>query len=182
MLNKAFKGFLILWAVSTAIAFIVRLTGEPSASVPPARVAQNTRETEEFDPQSKQPKRNPPDSFRGIKWGSVLPSKLKLRETALKGCTAIIEQKDFTSRPPCSHMHIDTDDMDLFTQRQNVSPIFDVPLSEQVLDWSNRKFWSAEVFIHNYREADLAKFRAALIGHYGPPTFNNEQLHLTKWR
>ncbi|MGH6839494.1 MAG: hypothetical protein ACREDT_11980 [Methylocella sp.] len=169
MLNKAFKGFLILWAVSTAIALIVRLTGEPSASVPPASDAQNTREIE------VQPKRNPPDSFRGIKWGSALPSALKLRETALKGCTAIIEQKDFTSRQLCSHMHIDTDDMDLFGLRQNVPPIFGVPVSEQMLDWSHRKFWSAEVFIHNYREADLAKLRAALIDHYGPPTFKNEQ-------
>jgi hypothetical protein len=262
VLNKAFKGILILWAVSTAIAFIVRLTGEPSAS----NDAQNTRETEEFatkmlgekairsvlkDPDSavftetdgrvkgslhvacgyvnaknsfgalagaspwlvivesktsmiasgenagkfnplwnkycvgpqdgNQPKRNPPDSFRGIKWGSALPSALKLRETALKGCAAIIEQKDFTSIAPCSHMHIDTDDMELFTQRQNVPPIFDVPVSEQVLDWSYRKFWSAQVFIHNYREADLTKLRAALIDHYGPPTFNNEQLRLTKW-
>jgi hypothetical protein len=27
----------------------------------------------------------------------------------------------------------------------------------------------------------LVKLRAALVDHYGPPTFNNEQLHLTKW-
>jgi hypothetical protein len=130
---------------------------------------------------SEQPRRGPPDSFRGIKWGSALPSIQKLRGTALKGCTAVVEQKNFTDTPPCSHMHIDTDDIELFTQRQNVPPIFDVPVSEQLLEWSERKFWSGEVFIYNYKESDLAKLRAMLTDQYGKPTFNNEQLRLTKW-
>jgi hypothetical protein len=86
----------------------------------------------------EQPRRTPPDSFRGIKWGSALPSVQKLRETALKGCAAVVERKAFAdTHPPCSHMHIDTDDMELFGQRENVPPIFDVPVSEQLLEWSH---------------------------------------------
>jgi zinc-ribbon domain len=128
----------------------------------------------------KQPQRAAPDTFRGIRWNSTLPSVHTLRKTVLKGCVVITEQKNVIDTPPCSHMHLDTDDMDLFTQRQHVSPIFDVPVSEQLLEWSYRKFWSGEIFIYDYREADLAKLRAALIAHYGNPTFVNEQQHITK--
>jgi hypothetical protein len=127
------------------------------------------------------PEGNPPDSFRGIKWDSALPPTQKLRETALMGCGAIVEQKNFTDTPPCSHVHIDKDDIELFTQRRSVPSIFDVPVSEQLLMWSHGKFWSGQVFIKDYKEADLAKLRMALMDRYGEPTFANEQLHLTKW-
>jgi hypothetical protein len=129
----------------------------------------------------EQQQRDPPDDFRGIKWGSALPTVRNLRETVMKGCTAIVEQKNVTDAPACSHLHVDTDDMELFTQRQNIPLIFNVPVSEQLLMWSERKFWSGEVFIHNYKDADLAKLRAALIARYGQPTFSNENLHITKW-
>ena len=75
-----------------------------------------------------------PDSFRGITWDSALPSIQKLRETALRGCAAVVEQKNFTDTPPCSHMHILTDDMDLFSQRRNVPPIYGVSASEQLVE------------------------------------------------
>ena len=86
-----------------------------------------------------------PNSFRGIAWDSALPSVQKLRETVLKGCPSIAEQKNFTDTPPCSHMHNATDDMEEFTQRRNVPPIYDVSVSEQSLQWSHRKFWSGYV-------------------------------------
>jgi hypothetical protein len=50
----------------------------------------------------EQPRRSPPDSFRGIKWGSALPSVQKLRWTALNSCAAVVEQKNFTDTPPCT--------------------------------------------------------------------------------
>ena len=128
-----------------------------------------------------QPGRSPPDAFRGIKWDSALPSIPKLRKTALSGCTTVVQQENLTVTPPCSHMHIDEDDMDLFTQRQNVAPIFGVPVSEQLLTWSYRKFWSGEVFIFNYRAADLATLRAALINRYGSPTLDDTEHHRTDW-
>jgi hypothetical protein len=78
-------------------------------------------------------------------------------------------------------MHIDTDDIDLFTQRQHVAPLFGVPVSEQLLTWSYRKFWSGEVFIHNYTDADLAKLRATLVNQYGPPTLDDTEHHRTEW-
>lgn len=123
----------------------------------------------------------PPNDFRGIKWDSVLSSIARLRKTVLKGCIAVVEQTDFTSTPPCSHMHIDTDDMDLFAQRQNVAPFFGVSVSEQLLSWSYGKFWSGEVFIHNYKDADLVKLRAALMRQYGPPTSDDTEHHRTEW-
>jgi hypothetical protein len=82
----------------------------------------------------------PPNGFRDIKWDSGLPSIARLRKTALKGCVTVVEQENFTDTPPCSHMQIDTDDMDLFTQRQNLAPLFGVPVSEQLLSWSHKKF------------------------------------------
>jgi len=124
----------------------------------------------------------PPDSFRGIKWDSALPSVQKLRETALKGCASVVEQKNFTDTPPCSHMHLDIDDQDLFIQREHVPDIYNVPVTEQLLTWSNRRFWSGTAFVYNYNEFDLAKIRDGLISEYGQPTFTNEDLHLTKWQ
>jgi hypothetical protein len=123
----------------------------------------------------------PPDAFRGIKWHSVLPSVQALQRTGLKGCVTVVEQKNIVDAPSCSHMHIDTDDMDLFTQRTNVAPIFNVSVSEQLLTWSHRRFWSGEVFIYDYRESDLEKLRSALVAHYGTPTFVNERMRITKW-
>jgi len=131
---------------------------------------------------SVQSKKAPPDAFRGIKWDSVLPSTQKLRDTVLQSCAAIVEQKNFTDSPPCSHMHIDTDDMELFSQRRNVPPIFGVAVSEQLLTWSHRKFWSGQAFILDYSDPDLAKLQVALKDQYGNPTFTNEGLHLTKWQ
>jgi len=128
-----------------------------------------------------QPQRGPPDAFRGVKWNSTLPSDQKLQTMVLAGCAAIIVQKNLTDTPPCSHMHIDTDDIDLFTQRQSVPPIFGVPVSEQVFEWSNQKFWMGEVFIYDYHADDLAKLRDALVNRYGKPTFANEQVHMTRW-
>lgn len=129
-----------------------------------------------------QPQRKPPDAFRDIKWNSTLLSDQRLRAAALKGCTTIVEQKNVADMPPCSHMHIETDDIDLFTQRQNVAPIYDVSVSEQVFEWSHEKFWMGEVFIYDYRPADLAKLRNALTDQFGKPTFTNGQAHITKWR
>src|SRR5713101_594772 len=125
------------------------------------------------------PQRNPPDGFRGIKWDSTLPPVQKLRETALGGCSTVVEQKNVTDTPPCSHMHIATDDMKLFSQRRTVAPIFGVAVSEQVLTWSHRKFWSGEVFIYDHSDDDLTKLRGALTNQYGDPTFG--QGRITKW-
>jgi hypothetical protein len=122
---------------------------------------------------------NPPDSFRGIKWDSPLPSRRELLRTALKGCGTIVEQNNFTDTPPCSHMHGDTDDMDMYTQRQNLPPFFGVQVSEQLLTWSYRKFWSGEVFIHGYKETDLTNLRVVLTREYGSPTF--DEYRRTEW-
>jgi hypothetical protein len=126
--------------------------------------------------------RAPPDAFRGIKWDSALPSTQKLRDTVLQSCAAIVEQKNFTDTPPCSHMHMDTDEMELFSQRRNVPPIFGVAVNEQLLTWSHRKFWSGQVFILDYSDSELAKLQAALKDQYGNPTFTNDGLHLAKWQ
>jgi hypothetical protein len=123
----------------------------------------------------------PPEGFRGIKWDSALPSTPRSRKTTLKGCGTVVEQENFTDTPPCSHMHLDGDDMDLFTQRQNVAPLFGVPVSEQLLSWSYKKFWSGQVFIHNYKDTDLTTLRAALIRQYGSPTLDNAEQHRTEW-
>lgn len=128
-----------------------------------------------------QPQRGPPEAFRSIKWGSPLPSKEKLQKSVLKGCASIVEQKRFTASASCSHMHIDRDSMDLYAQRVNVPPIFGVPVSEQLLTWSGRKFWSGTIYIHGFKEADLAKLRAALTAEYGPPTFSDDKVHLSRW-
>lgn len=153
---------------------IKRLSAEPSASPKPATVASRIDS-------ANQARRDPPDSFRGIKWNSTLPSVRRLRETVMRSCAAIIEQKSIIDSAPCSHMHISTDNMEVFAQRQNVPPIFDVPVSEQVLTWSEGKFWMGEVYIYDYAESDLAKLNAALINQYGQPTFKNELVHITKW-
>ncbi len=128
----------------------------------------------------EEPERNPPESFRGIAWGAVLPSTGKLRDSALKGCAAIVEQEDLTAKPPCGHMHFDND-TDMFVQRQNVPPLFDVPVSEQLLVWQKKKFWMGTIYIYNYKETDLANLRAALTNLYGEPPFKNEKGHLFKW-
>jgi hypothetical protein len=47
-----------------------------------------------------EPKKNAPDAFRGVKWEAPLLSAQKLRETALKGCISIVEQKDLISECP----------------------------------------------------------------------------------
>jgi hypothetical protein len=128
---------------------------------------------------TQRPRRNPPISFRGIKWDSALPSLYSLRKTVLKGCPLLVRQKNFTDTPPCSHMHTSTDNMDMFAQRQNVPPIFGVQVSEQVFTWSHRKFWTGNIYIYDYKPSDLERLRAALIENYGQPTFNKKRL--TKW-
>jgi tetratricopeptide (TPR) repeat protein len=153
---------------------IKRLSVAPTASPEPATVASRIDSL-------NQTRRDPPDSFRGIKWNSALPTIRQLRETAMKSCAAIVEQKNIVDSAPCSRMHISTDNMEVFAQRQNVPPIFDVPVSEQAFTWSEGKFWMGEVYIYDYTESDLAKLNAALINQYGQPTFKNEQVHLTKW-
>jgi hypothetical protein len=162
MLLRLLKGMLLLGAISVVAAMVVGLSGNSSSQ----SVAT--------------PPKNPPDGFRGIKWDSPLPSAQKLRETALAGCSVVVQQKNFTDTPPCSHMHIDTDDMELFAQRLNVAPIFGVAISEQLLTWSYRKFWSGQVFVYNYSDDDLARLRSALIDQYGNPTFAQDRL--TRWR
>jgi tetratricopeptide (TPR) repeat protein len=153
---------------------IKRLGALPGASPEPATV------TSRLDSVS-QTRRDPPDSFRGIIWNAALPTVRQLRETVMKSCAAIVEQTDIIDSAPCSHMHINTDDIELFAQRQDVPPIFGVRVSEQLLTWSERKFWMGQVFIYDYSEADLAKLNAALVDQYGQPTFKNDRLHLTKW-
>jgi RNA polymerase subunit RPABC4/transcription elongation factor Spt4 len=172
--TEQFSKFLVVLFTVVGL-FIVfrscaRLSPEPVATT-----------TQPHAPQLEQPRRDPPDSFRGVKWGSALPSVRKLRETVFKSCAAIVEQKNITDSPPCSHQHIDTDNIELFSQRQNVPPIFDVSVSEQLLGWTERKFWFGQVFIYDYKESDLAKIRAALIDQYGKPTFDAPP-RLTKWR
>lgn len=122
----------------------------------------------------------PPDSFRGIKWDSKLPSIARLRKTAMKGCASVREQTTIQTTLPCSHMHIDTDDIDLFDQHENIPPLFDVAVSEQMFTWSYRKFWSGQIFLQN--ESDISKLRQHLISSYGPPTFENNSLRVTKWK
>lgn len=167
---RAFKVLLIAAAVVAGLAAVGNLLGENKPG--PAPVGQRDGE---------QQQKGVPDAFRGIKWDAPLPSAQKLRETALKGCPAIVEQKEIVSKAPCSHMHIDTDDIDVFTQRQNVAPLFGVLISEQTLSWSYKKFWAGDAYIHNYKDADLAKLRAALVERYGPPTMANENQHLMGW-
>jgi hypothetical protein len=166
--------FLVVLLVVVGLLVVFR----SCASLPPQPVATTTQS---HAPQIAQPRRDPPDSFRGFKWGSAPPSVRKLRETVFKSCAAIVEQKNVTDSPPCSHMHIDADNQELFFQRLNVPPIFDVSVSEQLLIWSERKFWSGQVFFYNYKESDLAKIRAALIDLYGKPTFDSPP-GLTKWK
>lgn len=127
------------------------------------------------------PKKSAPDTFRGVKWDAPLISAQKLRKTALKGCASIVEQKDLISNAPCSHLHINNDDIDTFAQRQNVAPLFDVPISEQTLSWSYKKFWAGDVYIYNYNDADLTKLHSALVEHYGSPMVTNDSQHLTEW-
>lgn len=153
---------MLLGAISVVAAMVVGLSGNSSSQ----SVATSPK--------------NPPDGFRGIKWDSPLPSVQKLQETALVGCSVVVQQKNFTDTPPCSHMHIDTDDMELFAQRRNIAPFFGATVSEQLLTWSHRKFWSGEVFIYNYTEGDLAKLRSALTDQYGNP--NVTQDRITEWR
>lgn len=163
MFLRLVKGILILATFSVVVAVVVSLSGKSSSQ------------------DAGRPQRDPPDGFRGIKWDSVLPSTQKLRETALVGCTTIVEQKGFTDSPPCSHMHIDTDDMELFAQRRNVAPIFGIAASEQMLTWSYRKFWSGQAFFYNYRDDDLAKLRAALIDQYGSATATLDRIIRWRW-
>jgi hypothetical protein len=122
----------------------------------------------------------PPDSFRGIKWDSELPSIKRLHRTAMIGCASISEQTSFETIMPCSHMHIDTDDIDSFDQRENVPPFLDVTVSEQMFTWSHQKFWSGEFFLQN--KSDLSKLKRQLVSRYGSPTFENNSLPVTKWR
>jgi hypothetical protein len=44
----------------------------------------------------------------------------------------------------------------------------------------DKKFWAGDVYIYNYNEDDLAKLRSALVNHYGPPTFANDNQHLDR--
>ena len=146
---KVLKGISLLFAAVIGIALIAHgtsnLNNQPSAPVSPSVKPANIQ---------GQPQRGPPDSFRGLKWDSALPNFKRLRETALKGCVAIVEEENLNDTRPCTHSHTDTDDMDMFIQRQNVSPIFDVPVSEQLVTWSHKKFWAGSAFIYGYRESD----------------------------
>jgi hypothetical protein len=101
---------------------------------------------------------SPPEDFRSVKWGASLPPMAKLRETVLTGCSKIVEQKNFTDTSPCAHMHGDTDDMDMFSQRQNVPPIFDVRVSEQLFVWSEKKLGRACLYpqLHRGRVDEVA--------------------------
>lgn len=136
--------------------------------------------------QPAEPQHSAPTGFRDIKWFSPLPSIQMLQKTVLKGCPKVIDEKivEQGERPPCGHEHsiTDDDDADYFFQRQNVPPIFGVPVSEQMLHWSYRKFFGGVVWIYNYKESDLKKLRAALINQYGQPTFENQEAHITNWK
>lgn len=121
-----------------------------------------------------------PSGFREINWKSALPSVAKLRATAMKGCAIIKEDADFQKNLPCSYSHIETDDIMMFDQKENVPPFLGIAVSEQILDWSNNRFWSGQVFSKN--ESDYIGFQRVLTSEYGPPTFENPQLHITRWR
>jgi len=136
----------------------------------------------EIPTRNVEPQRDPPDSFRGIKWDSVLPSRKELQQSVLKGCGKIVERSNFTDRPQCWHAHGDADDMDMFAQSRNVTPFLGVSVSEQLPSWSYKKFWSGEVFIHNYKDTDLAQLRAALISEYGSPTLDEYRWTEWNWR
>lgn len=122
----------------------------------------------------------PPDSFRGMKWNSKLPPTSRLLRTAMKGCTSITVQEGFNATAPCSRVHIDTDDIELFDQRENVPPFYGVTVSEQMFTWSYKKLWSGQIILKN--ESDLSKLRQRLIAQYGQPTFENPSLRITKWK
>jgi hypothetical protein len=111
----------------------------------------------------------PPQDFRGIKWGDPLPQKRRLQETVLRGCSAIIEQKLLRDTPTRSHTHIETDDMDLFGQPQNVPPFFGVRVSSQLFVWSEKQFWAGHIFIYNYSDIELTTLRTVLVEKFGHP-------------
>jgi hypothetical protein len=123
---------------------------------------------------------NPPVGFRDIKWDSALPSIAKLHKTAMKGCATIAETTTVKTTLPCTHLHIDTDDIESFSQQENVPPFLGVAVYGQMLMWSYKKFWSGTVYSKN--EGDFATLRQKLISNYGPPTFENGSLRLTKWK
>jgi hypothetical protein len=123
----------------------------------------------------------PPEDFRGVKWGAALPPKAKLRETVLHGCSKIVELKMVSDTVPCSHSHIDTDDIDDFGQTENVLPFFGVRVSSQLLTWSEKRFWSGHLFIYNYSDVELSALRAALAERYGPPHFTSQNTRTDQW-
>jgi len=123
----------------------------------------------------------PPQDFRGIKWGDPLPQKRRLQETVLRGCPAIIEQKLLRDTPPCSHTHIETDDMDLFGQPQNVPPFFGVRVSSQLFVWSEKQFWAGHIFIYNYSDIELTTLRTALVEKFGQPQITSTESRMDQW-
>jgi hypothetical protein len=123
----------------------------------------------------------PPADFRGIKWGAALPSKAKLRATVFRGCARIVERELPSDTLPCSHSHIETDDMDLFGQTKNVPPIFGVRVSAQLLEWSEKRFWHSHIYIYNYTDAELTTLRAALVGRFGPPDRTSANARMDQW-
>jgi hypothetical protein len=122
----------------------------------------------------------PPDSFRGIKWESTLPSIATLHRTVMRGCTAIPDDLSTKTKNPCSHWHTDTDDEETFDQQQNLPPFLSVSFYEQMMSWSHKKFWSGQLFSHN--EADYSNLQQLLKAEYGPPTFENRAWKITRWR
>jgi hypothetical protein len=60
--------------------------------------------------------------------------------------------------------------------------MFGLSVSEQILMWSYRKFWSGEIFVKNYHQSDLEKLRSALIAQYGSPTFENADFRVVRWQ
>ncbi len=125
---------------------------------------------------------DPPDGAAGIKWDEPLPTKARLRATVMKGCSTLAEKKDFVDRPGCYHMHISAGDIEFFGQDRDVPRIYGVGVSERSLEWSHLKFFAAQLYVHNYTEADLASILAGLVRDYGDPTFVNDSLHLKQWK
>jgi hypothetical protein len=166
----------------SAIPAAAATTNQPLA---PAALAASPSPSPSPSPPERPPP--PPDSFRGVGWGSPLPRAEELRRAALKGCPAIVEEKNLTDAPPCGHMHIATaDDVDMFTQRRNVAAIYGVSVSEQSLEWSHRKFSGGQVFISDYTQAQSEAIRRALVESYGPAIESygpaDEEPHFAKWR
>jgi hypothetical protein len=163
-----------LWVVGGLFALVMVLAaiGEGSRDRPVPAALPSSGSRHQFAP---------PADFRGIKWGATLPPKAKLLATVSRGCPRIVEQQLPSDTIPCSHSHIDTDDMDLFAQNKDVPPLFGVRVSAQLLEWSEKRFWDGHVFIYNYTEAELTALRAALVGRFGPPDRGSANERMDQW-